>query len=245
MVLLATGMEGDAAFDRTCNYTVRRVGVESVPINSAWTSSRLRATRYARRSKKKKSTLSCPICSTGGGAWLSSRLLGVPVCVFVYGKELSPHEPKIQRLNIVHALKRSEQVFCISEFTRQCVLDLGTSAERTALVPPGLTDEFIEAAGGDGSEQAAVLRRRYGLGVRPVIMTLSHLGRRKGIDKTVEAMALVVRSVPEAVYVIAGEGPMDRNPHYHQSADQAINPAYGASIACAIARAVKELAMQP
>ena len=40
----------------------------------------------------------------------------------------------------------------------------------------------------------------------------------------------------------ASETARDRNPHYHHVTDTAVNAAFGARIACAVARAVREMA---
>ena len=40
----------------------------------------------------------------------------------------------------------------------------------------------------------------------------------------------------------ASETARDRNPHYHRVTDTAVNGAFGARIACAVARAVREMA---
>jgi hypothetical protein len=43
----------------------------------------------------------------------------------------------------------------------------------------------------------------------------------------------------------SAESARDRNPHYHRVTDTAVNSAFGARIACAVARAVREMAAGP
>jgi phosphatidylinositol alpha-1,6-mannosyltransferase len=51
------------------------------------------------------------------------------------------------------------------------------------------------------------VRDRYGLFDRPLIVCVSRLVRRKGQDMLIRAMATIRRRVPDAVLLIAGDGP--------------------------------------
>ncbi|MGZ3147583.1 glycosyltransferase family 4 protein [Lentzea chajnantorensis] len=53
----------------------------------------------------------------------------------------------------------------------------------------------------------AELRRRYGLGDRPVVVCVSRLVPRKGQDVLIRALPLIRRSVPDAALLIVGGGP--------------------------------------
>jgi hypothetical protein len=69
-------------------------------------------------------------------------------------------------------------------------------------IPTGLNlDEF---AGGDG----AAFRARHGIALdRPVMLLVGRVAHEKNIGFLLEVLAAVVRSVPTALFVIAGEGP--------------------------------------
>ena len=53
----------------------------------------------------------------------------------------------------------------------------------------------------------AEMRRRYGLGDRPVIVCVSRLVPRKGQDVLIRALPLIQRKVPDAALLIVGGGP--------------------------------------
>ncbi len=53
----------------------------------------------------------------------------------------------------------------------------------------------------------ARVRAEFGLGDRPVILCVSRLVARKGQDMLIRALPAVLRTVPEAVLLIVGEGP--------------------------------------
>jgi len=44
-----------------------------------------------------------------------------------------------------------------------------------------------------------------------IIFTICRLEKRKGIDKVIEAMPLIRQSIPNAIYLIGGEGPYQPN----------------------------------
>ncbi|MFF9079495.1 glycosyltransferase family 4 protein [Streptomyces rubiginosohelvolus] len=77
----------------------------------------------------------------------------------------------------------------------------GVDAEAFA-VRPGARDGVRTPAGG--------VRERYGLGGRPVILCAARLVPRKGQDTLIRALPAVLRSVPDAVLLLTGDGPYAR-----------------------------------
>ncbi|MFK0130607.1 glycosyltransferase family 4 protein [Streptomyces rubiginosohelvolus] len=77
----------------------------------------------------------------------------------------------------------------------------GVDAEAFA-VRPGARDGVQTPAGG--------VRDRYGLGGRPVILCAARLVPRKGQDTLIRALPAVLRSVPDAVLLLTGDGPYAR-----------------------------------
>ncbi|MFB7402788.1 glycosyltransferase family 4 protein [Streptomyces rubiginosohelvolus] len=77
----------------------------------------------------------------------------------------------------------------------------GVDAEAFA-VRPGARNGVRTPAGG--------VRERYGLGGRPVILCAARLVPRKGQDTLIRALPAVLRSVPDAVLLLTGDGPYAR-----------------------------------
>lgn len=88
-----------------------------------------------------------------------------------------------------------------SRAMEQALLDYGVRCPMH-IIPTGM--EMERFAGGDGA------RFRAQLGITPGQPVLVHVGRiahEKNIEFLLRMFALVVRSKPEAVFVVAGEGP--------------------------------------
>jgi phosphatidylinositol alpha-1,6-mannosyltransferase len=92
----------------------------------------------------------------------------------------------------------------LGSFTRDRIaaaLSPAAAARMVQLTPGVDVDAFHP--GVDGS----AVRRRYGLGERPVVVCVSRLVERKGQDMLVRALPLVQRTLPDAVLLVVGEGP--------------------------------------
>jgi phosphatidylinositol alpha-1,6-mannosyltransferase len=92
----------------------------------------------------------------------------------------------------------------VASYTRDRIaraLSPAAAARMVRLTPGVDTDVFRPDV--DGSP----VRRRYGLGDRPVVVCVSRLVERKGQDMLVRALPLVHRRVPDAALLIVGDGP--------------------------------------
>lgn len=80
------------------------------------------------------------------------------------------------------------------------------AAARMVQLTPGVDDQaFHPGAGG------ADVRRRYGLGDRPVVVCVSRMVARKGQDVLVRALPRIRREVPDAALLLVGDGPHRRH----------------------------------
>jgi phosphatidylinositol alpha-1,6-mannosyltransferase len=99
-------------------------------------------------------------------------------------------------------LRHAAIVTSISRFTSEHLSKLGVPAHRTILLYPGVTPENWAPT---GKEQ--LIRERFGLAGKRVLLSVSRLIPRKGQDVVLRALPEVLRRVPEAVYLIVGGGP--------------------------------------
>ena len=96
----------------------------------------------------------------------------------------------------------------VSEFCRRRIASALSAdvAERMQRLPPGVdTTVFRPGVGG------AAIRDRLGIDQhRPVLVSVSRFVDRKGQDALIKAMPWVLRSIPEALLLLVGDGPTRR-----------------------------------
>lgn len=98
----------------------------------------------------------------------------------------------------------------LGEYTRSRIAAALTpaAADRMRQLPPGV-DEKTFHPGSGGAE----VRARLGLSDRPVVVCVSRLVPRKGQDTLIRAMPQILRRVPDAVLLIVGGGPYEKELH--------------------------------
>ncbi|GAA0609502.1 glycosyltransferase family 4 protein [Streptomyces crystallinus] len=95
----------------------------------------------------------------------------------------------------------------LGEYTRSRISAALTpsAADRMVQLPPGV-DEKTFHPGSGGAE----VRARLGLSHRPVVVCVSRLVPRKGQDTLILAMPEILARVPDAVLLIVGGGPYEK-----------------------------------
>ncbi|MFF4605440.1 glycosyltransferase family 4 protein [Streptomyces sp. NPDC001339] len=96
----------------------------------------------------------------------------------------------------------------LGEYTRSRIAAALTpaAAARMVQLPPGVDEKtFHPGSGGDE------VRARLGLDCRPVVVCVSRLVPRKGQDTLIEAMPAILAAVPDAVLLIVGGGPYEKD----------------------------------
>jgi phosphatidylinositol alpha-1,6-mannosyltransferase len=121
----------------------------------------------------------------------------------VYDPHYRPGRP--WRALMRHAIKQTQAVTCISSFVRDVVQREYPPAPGVPcpVVPYGIDVKTFRA--GADAEGA---RRRHGIAPRErLVLTVQRLYPRKGVATFLEAAALVARAVPEARFLVVGDGP--------------------------------------
>lgn len=98
-------------------------------------------------------------------------------------------------------LRKADGILTNSEFTKKLILDYGVEPGRIGLVHPGVEAVF------DRKPANAELKALYELEGKFVILSVGRLVQRKGYDRVIEALPEILRHMPNAVYVIVGDGP--------------------------------------
>jgi len=208
VVAVGPEVDGAEAFDRSCDYAVVRMNEGDPQRRQPWQ-------RIERHLARRKTFLGAVrehevehvflgqwgLLSWAAAGWAYRKR--VPYSVLVHGLEMTSEyrigarPPKARQ-----GLKRAELVFTNSNFTAEAVRGIGVTSERIRLAHPGVDpDDFSPGAVSDEE------RKRLGILGRKVVLTVCRLVGRKGVDRSLEAMVEVAKSVPNVTYLIAGDGP--------------------------------------
>ena len=102
---------------------------------------------------------------------------------------------------VKHILQRADMVFTNSEFTKKLVLGYGVPFNKIELVYPGVESEY------EKQDKSTKLMHQHKLEGKYVLLSVGRLVRRKGHDRVIESMPAIVQSLPNAIYLIVGDGP--------------------------------------
>lgn len=130
------------------------------------------------------------------------------VFVAAHGLELID-EPSPGRLRLHLAarsirrsvLARADGLLPVSRYTADLLVRAGADPQRIRVVHNGVDPEVFHPM------DPGPARRRLNVEGRKVLFTVARLVPRKGIDTVLEAMPEILAAVPEAVYLVAGDGP--------------------------------------
>lgn len=143
------------------------------------------------------------VLTSGVTGLLLKRRRGLPYTVYAYGADVLDYRRRrsLDRLQ-QRILFEAEGVVTIGEYTVRLLRDLGVPADRIVKVLMGI-DVGRFRPDVDGTP----IRTRYGLGARPVLLSVARLVERKGHDMVIRALPEVRRHLPDAAYLIVGSGP--------------------------------------
>jgi glycosyltransferase involved in cell wall biosynthesis len=135
-------------------------------------------------------------------AWLVSRLLKVPLILFIYG--IDAWQPTRNRL-ANRLAKRADWVVSISDITAQKFRSWASAGTQQLLVlPNAIHAEWY----GPGAKNPDLLKR-YQLEGKTVLMTLGRLvsaERYKGFDEVLDLLPVLRATMPNLAYLIVGDG---------------------------------------
>ncbi|MGB3403752.1 MAG: glycosyltransferase family 4 protein [Microcoleaceae cyanobacterium] len=146
----------------------------------------------------------------GLSGWLLQKTLGIPYIIYTHGKEIlenqkNPENEQLMRM----ALNSAIRVVTNSHYTAGLLRDFGVSADKIVRIAPGIVPQQWTAD--IPSQQVEKLRQQHQIGNRPVILTVGRLKERKGHDTVMQAMPAILSEIPDAVYLIVGNGPEKEN----------------------------------
>lgn len=185
--VVTLGHPDAGAFDRGQRVRIHRAGAIGLPHPARLAALNAHAVALALRARPRV-VLNGHIATAPAAAAIR-RLLRVPVVQYAYAEELGAR-PGLAAF----AVRQADRVIAISRFTASLVRAAGAADSQIRIVPAGV------------DLPATVDRRPLG---SPTILTVARLADRyKGHDVMIRALPLVLAAVPDAQWVVLGDGPL-------------------------------------
>ena len=131
--------------------------------------------------------------------------LGLPYGVILHGAEVTVPGRVPGARSVLGAVLRNSQLVVTAGDYSTCEAERAAGQELpVAIVPPGVdVERFVQL----DEQRRASVRADYGIAPdAPVVLTLSRLVPRKGMDVLIDAAAVLQRRHPDLVVLIAGGG---------------------------------------
>lgn len=142
----------------------------------------------------------------GIAAWWQSFFKKFKYGVFLHGMDFA-YALKIPRKRFMARLilSRADRIICANSYVADRVREFFPDFEdMIGLVNPGVDSGAVLANPLIKEE----LKEKYGLADKIVLFTLGRLVRRKGVDRTIQALAQIPAPlVDKLIYFVAGQGP--------------------------------------
>ena len=145
----------------------------------------------------------------GFGGVIAGRATGVPVLASFHGTDLLMDRSlnygrsldTFYRRMLPGLLRSADATLYYSDFMRREGVRLGADPDTASVIPWGIDVEAFR-----GTTDPAIARQRLGLPDRPMVLSVSGLIARKGLDTVLRALARL-RDTHDFTYVVCGEGP--------------------------------------
>ncbi len=130
------------------------------------------------------------------------KIWGMPYCVFYYGGEFNKYRKrKIMFAFLKIIIKNADCVITNSTFSSREVSKYGVKEDKIHKITPGVDlDKFKPDL------ECADIKKNLKLDDKKVLLTVSRLVRRKGIDTVIEALPIIIKEFPNIRYLVVGKG---------------------------------------
>ena len=151
-------------------------------------------------------------------ALVYKKLFKVPYRVYLHGLDLvRPSKSKWKSFWVARILNNADEIYCNSRATAQLLsrynlnqsmakpssrLKIQYPRVKLPSLPAGVKEDWREYYKNAGE----AIREQYNLKDNPILLTISRLVKRKGIDLVIEALPKIWKEVPNLSYVIVGDG---------------------------------------
>lgn len=98
-------------------------------------------------------------------------------------------------------LQQTDHNYPVSDYNSEMMGDLGVPGERRTVVINGTAPDLFYPAGDQN------LKSEMGLEEKKIILTVTRIIHRKGVDLVIKAVNKLKKEIPDIIYVVVGDGP--------------------------------------
>ncbi len=147
----------------------------------------------------------------GYGVRWTNRSIGTPYLVYVNGGDLLRERRKaaqssMKRMSARSILGNASGIVATSKWVTQLASDVMNEVGVKKPPPVAALDLGTDPVHFNPSRDTGALRRRWGVGDGPIILTVARLVPHKGQDMGIRALATLARDFPDLRYIMVGEG---------------------------------------
>lgn len=140
----------------------------------------------------------------GIGAILAKKLFGIPYVILIHGNEMNYYFKlsSIDRRASKRLLRNANLILVNSSATKKLVESYGYSSRSTFIIHPAVDPEKFNP---DNNIRLS-FKNKYGLNNKKILLTVARLRPLKNHENVIKALPIVIKIVPDLIYLIIGEG---------------------------------------
>ncbi|MBU2575533.1 glycosyltransferase family 4 protein [Patescibacteria group bacterium] len=143
------------------------------------------------------------ILPIGYVALVYKKIFKIPYRVYLHGLDLvRPRKSIWKSFWMRTILNNADEIICNSNATAELLSYYNISPSIAHVKYPRIQSINAQKYESIGRE----LRQKYGISDKPVLLTVSRLIKRKGIDLVIRSLPEVWKQIPDLVYVVVGDG---------------------------------------
>jgi len=143
-------------------------------------------------------------------AEIIKKWLKIPYILFLHGSDLRfARKNRFKLSNFRRVCKKAESIVVNSDFCRRQLESITEKLPPIKIIHPCPSDEFINAS--YSQTEIDKLKSELALNGKKVIISVSRLVERKGHALFVPAFVKILKNIPNAVWLIIGDGPEKNN----------------------------------